>query len=562
MNLIERIFRPVSRFRSKQRLVIMLACSIVLAATLFSSLAYNYYSFKLESRERLIALGDIIGADVGAALAFADNQAVAKSLEPLKADPSVKLLFVLDMQDQISAYYHPDADAEPADLQQHLKKVRSEAEKFTFDFCLEVERPIIRDSVRLGTILIELDEHTFKKKISDSAVIGVFILLLALGFSFLLADRFQIVITKPVAAMATTMQEVSNTKDYSKRVPSSGTDEMDRLAVSFNEMLQEIELRDKELLEHQYQLEQLAEELTCSNLRQLEISESNRRLEEISRTKSDFLANMSHELRTPLNSVVGFSEVLQDQMFGPINEKQQEYLKNILTSGKHLLSMINDILDLSKVESGKMELELSRFLIREAMGSSMMMLREKALKGGISLSMELAPMADLEIVADQRRLKQILYNLLSNAVKFTPAGGAVRLTARRVQGSMFEVPGYEEHNEPRTSNLEPDADFIEISVEDSGIGISEEDIPRLFQAFTQLESLYTKEYEGTGLGLALARHLVQLHGGVIWVKSRLGSGSSFSFTIPLAQTLASKVRSTPRELPDNVKMIPESEKQK
>jgi len=228
-------------------------------------------------------------------------------------------------------------------------------------------------------------------------------------------------------------------------------------------------------------------------------------------SKSDFLANMSHELRTPLNSVIGFSEVLQDQLFGPINEKQQEYVKNILTSGRHLLSLINDILDLSKVESGKMELELSEFSLLESLNASLMMLKEKALKGGISLNMELAPPDDLRIVADQRKLKQILFNLVSNAVKFTPAGGEVNVNAFK------------------------HGDFIEISVTDSGIGIREEDIPKLFHPFTQLESVYTKEYEGTGLGLALNRHLVELHNGKIWVKSEFGKGSRFSFTIPLSQ---------------------------
>jgi CheY-like chemotaxis protein/nitrogen-specific signal transduction histidine kinase len=227
--------------------------------------------------------------------------------------------------------------------------------------------------------------------------------------------------------------------------------------------------------------------------------------------KSDFLANMSHELRTPLNSVIGFSEVLQDQMFGQINEKQQEYVNNILTSGRHLLSLINDILDLSKVESGKMELELSAFLLRESLDASMMMLREKALKGGIELHLDLSPEADVRIVADQRKLKQILFNLLSNAVKFTHAGGTVDVGAVR------------------------DGDFIEITVVDTGMGIRGEDIPKLFQAFTQLESVYTKGFEGTGLGLALTRHLVELHGGRIWVKSEFGAGSRFSFTIPLTQ---------------------------
>jgi PAS domain S-box-containing protein len=246
--------------------------------------------------------------------------------------------------------------------------------------------------------------------------------------------------------------------------------------------------------------------------------------EKTSLTKSDFLANMSHELRTPLNSVIGFSEVLEDQIFGPINEKQQEYVNNILTSGKHLLSLINDILDLSKVESGKMGLELSHFPLKDCVDASLTMLREKALKGGIELSLTLAPEAEVEIVADQRKLKQILFNLLSNAVKFTPRGGAVEVHAAR------------------------DGDFIQCTVTDTGIGIQEDDIPKLFQAFTQLESAYTKGFEGTGLGLTLTRQLVELHGGRVWVKSEFGKGSRFSFTLPL--TLGAPARPT-SELPES-----------
>jgi PAS domain S-box-containing protein len=227
--------------------------------------------------------------------------------------------------------------------------------------------------------------------------------------------------------------------------------------------------------------------------------------------KSEFLANMSHELRTPLNSVIGFSEVLQDQMFGQLNDKQREYLNNILTSGRHLLSLINDILDLSKVESGKMKLELSTFLLRETVEASLMMLREKAQKGGIDLVMDIARQADVHIEADQRKLKQILFNLLSNAVKFTSTGGTVKVSAVTNQN------------------------YIEITVEDSGIGIKEGDIHKLFHPFTQLESVYTKEYEGTGLGLALNRQLVELHGGRVWVNSEFGKGSRFGFTIPMSQ---------------------------
>jgi signal transduction histidine kinase/CHASE3 domain sensor protein/CheY-like chemotaxis protein len=285
---------------------------------------------------------------------------------------------------------------------------------------------------------------------------------------------------------------------------------------------QDIHERSSQLEEANYELvtinetsRSLNEELLTSNeqlrAQQDIITESNLRLEAVSRSKSDFLANMSHELRTPLNSVIGFSEVLEDEMFGPINEKQHEYVKNILTSGRHLLSLINDILDLSKVESGKMELELTAFTLREAIEASLVMLNEKALKGGITLSTNLSPEADIKIVADERKLKQILFNLISNAVKFTPTGGSVDVHAVR------------------------DSDFIEITVTDSGMGIKEEDIPKLFQPFIQLESVYTKEFEGTGLGLALNRQLVELHGGRIWVESHIGTGSRFSFTIPLFQ---------------------------
>jgi len=245
----------------------------------------------------------------------------------------------------------------------------------------------------------------------------------------------------------------------------------------------------------------------------LELESARAGAEKTNLAKSDFLANMSHELRTPLNAVIGFSEVLQDQMFGKINEKQQEYVGNILTSGRHLLSLINDILDLSKVESGKMELELSVFLLRDSLDASLMMLKEKALKGGIELQLDLAPEADVHLEADPRKLKQILFNLLSNAVKFT-AAGTVHLSAVR------------------------DGDFIEITVQDTGIGIREEDISKLFHPFTQLESVYTKGFEGTGLGLALTRQLVELHGGRIWLESEFGTGSRFSFSLPLTQAAA------------------------
>ena len=241
-----------------------------------------------------------------------------------------------------------------------------------------------------------------------------------------------------------------------------------------------------------------------------EITVAHAASEVASRAKSDFLANMSHELRTPLNAVIGFSEVLLARMFGPVNDKQQEYIHFILDGGRHLLSLINDILDLSKVEAGKMELELESFPLKECLDASLALLREKAQAGGVGLSPASAPGPEYPVAADRRKLKQIMFNLLSNAIKFTPRGGAVRVSLQERDG------------------------WVTVSVADTGKGIKAEDIPKLFQPFTQLESAYTKEYEGTGLGLALTRRLVELHGGRIWVESEFGLGSRFSFTLPLA----------------------------
>ncbi|MEK7789568.1 MAG: ATP-binding protein [Planctomycetota bacterium] len=285
------------------------------------------------------------------------------------------------------------------------------------------------------------------------------------------------------------------------------------------------------------ELQVMNEELQAMNeeleTQQRELNKANVKLEEVSRAKSDFLANMSHELRTPLNSILGFSEVLHDELYGSLNEKQKIYAENIYASGKHLLNLINDILDLSKVESGKMELDLSAFLLRDVLNMSMTLLKEKAIKHGIRLAVDIDVEADIEIEADERKLKQIMFNLLSNAVKFTDDGGSVSVRAR---GTKDE--GRETRDE---SVLHPSEavvhrpSFIEISVTDTGIGIKPEDMSKLFKEFSQIESSYEKKYEGTGLGLALTKRFVELHGGSILAESKWGKGSKFTFIMPVKQ---------------------------
>ncbi len=238
-----------------------------------------------------------------------------------------------------------------------------------------------------------------------------------------------------------------------------------------------------------------------------EIEEKGRELEAASRHKSEFLANMSHELRTPLNAIIGFSEILAERMFGEINEKQAEYLRDILESGQHLLSLINDILDLSKIEAGRMELELTDFHLPSAIENALILMRERAARRGITLGHAIDERLGM-MRADERKVKQVLLNLLSNALKFTPEAGRVDVRA------------------------EMQSEMAEISVTDTGVGIASEDQNAVFEEFRQVGTA-AKKVEGTGLGLALSRKFIELHGGKISVKSEVGVGSTFTFTLPL-----------------------------
>lgn len=298
---------------------------------------------------------------------------------------------------------------------------------------------------------------------------------------------------------------------------------------------QEVKLRTQELEDANIELQALNKEI---EERRKEAEEAKQQADVANRAKSDFLANMSHELRTPLNSVIGFAEILQRNIAGELNEVQKENVGYILGSGRHLLSLINDILDLSKVEAGKLELELNRFQIKDILNASIIMLREKAYKHNITMDLQIAPDADIEIEADMRKLKQIMFNLLSNAVKFTPDGGSVSVRARRIQDAGYMIQDKEktERDMHRASGI-MHPDFVEVSVTDTGIGIKPEDMEKIFTPFQQIESVYTKKYEGTGLGLSLAKKLVELHGGSIWVESEFGKGSVFTFVIPIKQEI-------------------------
>jgi signal transduction histidine kinase len=300
------------------------------------------------------------------------------------------------------------------------------------------------------------------------AAIGSMLLAILLGLVLSLS------VVRPLRAIEGHLTGIA-AGDFSRQLVVANRDELGSLAMHLNKMNDE--------------LGRLYEEVEAAN-----------------RNKSVFLANMSHELRTPLNAIIGFSEVLLQRMFGELNERQEEYLRDVLASGQHLLALINEILDLAKIEAGRMELQTSRVGVAPLIDGSVTMIRERAAKHAIALAVRVD--ADVgEIDADERKLRQVLFNLLSNAVKFTPENGRIEVDAVRRNGE------------------------VRVSVKDNGIGIALADQARIFEKFEQAESGRRQE-ASTGLGLALAKSFVELHGGRLWVESAPGAGSTFTFSLP------------------------------
>lgn len=369
---------------------------------------------------------------------------------------------------------------------------------------IEAVAPLTVDGTPMATIGIYMYLESRDALISDQQT--KFLLIGGLGVVALLVLLYlslNFYMVKPVAGLARLTQAVAR-GDFGQRVAINSRDELGELGRSVNRMTESLEVQSQEILGKVDELEQVNQNLQS---REQELRQTNKQLETANRLKSQFLATMSHELRTPLNSIIGFSELLEDETYGNLNPKQLQYVGNIVVSSRHLLQLINDILDLAKVESGTIEVRPVPMSLPDAMTVVQSIVEPLAAKTSIRLSIEPDPGIEF-VTADPARVKQILYNLLSNAIKFTPAGGKVAIKSVHRDGVM------------------------EISVTDTGIGIGEKDQQRIFSEFLQVEGSYARKYEGTGLGLALTKKLVELHGGRIWVQSSPGRGSRFTFTIP------------------------------
>ena len=349
--------------------------------------------------------------------------------------------------------------------------LRYRAELLTIDLSQHATELANTTRKRTNALIAEnAGAYTSSRNLLVGAAAGTIVLALLLGFvlSWSLIGPIQRIDSR-LAAIAS--------GNFSGHVDVTNRDELGALAANVNRMNDELQRLYREL-------------------------------ETASRHKSEFLANMSHELRTPLNAIIGFSQVLRDGLFGEVNAKQEEYLEDILTSGHHLLALINDVLDLSKVEAGQVQLELAPFSIEDALERGVSMVREQATRNGVQVTLHANDGLHV-VTGDERRVRQVIFNLLSNAVKFTSAGGSVDVTATRANGE------------------------VRVSVADTGPGITEDDLDRIFEEFQQTEA-GARQHEGTGLGLALSKRFVEMHGGRIWCDSEVGKGSTFVFTIPAA----------------------------
>ncbi len=451
-------------------------------------------------------LAAIVGASASSALDFDDETAGTKTLATLDKHPHIVSAVI----------YAKDGKALAGYARGNPKKTSAwpspGADGHAFEAGeLVLFQPIERGAERIGTIHLRLDTEELRSLMLRYFVIGVVILAAALGVTFLVSSRLQRVISQPILDLAHTAREVSERKNYSVRAVKRTEDELGFLIDRFNEMLARIEQHEKELKAVNGQL-----------------LESQQQALAATQTKSQFLANMSHELRTPLNAIIGYSEMLQEEAEDSGETAFVPDLKKIHTAGKHLLNLINDILDLSKIEAGKMELYLETFdlgtLLEDVVATADLLVNKKQNK------LSFVPAANLGSVrADLTKVRQSLFNLLSNACKFTE-NGTITFTARRETGAG--------------------GDWMVFAVTDSGIGMTREQMGRLFQAFSQADASTIRKFGGTGLGLAITRHFCRMMGGDVTVASEAGKGSTFTIRLPaeVREPTSDTTHITPRSL--------------
>ena len=500
---------------------------LVSGAALFMAcaafVAYDVVTFRQAMVHNLSIQAQITGSNSVSALLFSDPQSAQNTLSALQVAPNIVSAGIYQLDGRpFAAYGRHDWGQIPT--LPAIPSGQSEIHRFENGELIVVRR-IVFQGEPAGTVYIRSDLQEMNHRLRRYAGIAALVLLACLIAAHLAASVFQRAVVNPIVHLAEIARIVSRDKNYSVRAIATGNrDEPGILIQAFNEMLSQIEERERALRKAHGELEQRVQErtgqLASANK---ELALQNREVQRATQLKSQFLASMSHELRTPLNAIIGFSDLLAENTAGPLNDKQGRFVGHVRNGARHLLQLINDILDLSKIESGLLELRCESFSVSEALPEVLSVIRPLAMAKNIRIE-QLGE--DTSVYADRVRFKQVLYNLFSNALKFTSQGGTVR-----VQSAI-------------------DGNLVRISVSDTGVGIRPEDQQMIFEEFRQASETTRGVKEGTGLGLAITRRLVERQGGTIRVVSDLGKGSCFTFTLPRGR-VAPQLQPAPVSVHDN-----------
>ena len=490
--------------------VLVSGAALLLACAAF--ITYDLVSFREGMVHNLSIQAQVAGSNSVSALLFSDPHSAENTLSALKAASNIISAGIYTLDGRPFATYRRDNGSQDLTLPP-IAPGQTEFHWFQHGQLVLVHT-IVFQGKPTGVVCIRSDLEELTRRFKRYAGIAGIVLLGSLVAAFLVASVFQRAVAEPIVHLAKIARIVSRDKNYSIRAtPTGNRDEPDLLIGAFNEMLGQIQEREAALRQVHEELEKRVEtrtaELGAAN-KALELQ--NREVERATRLKSKFLASMSHELRTPLNAIVGFSDLLAEQTAGQLNDKQKRFVNHIRQGSSHLLQLINDILDLSKIEAGQLELHCEDFQIAETLPEVLSTIRPLAMAKNIKVEQELE--INAAVFADRVRFKQILYNLLSNAVKFTPKDGRITLRCYLADVSVC------------------------VSVMDTGIGIRPEDQAMVFEEFRQVEGKAGDSQEGTGLGLAITRRLVEQQGGKILLQSEPGKGSTFSFTLPQGKKTA------------------------
>ncbi len=496
--------------KRKLTLITMLTSSIALILSSVSFLIYDLVSFRDLLSQDLMTQAEIIGYNSAGAMEFKDEPAATATLSALTAKEDIVTAVLYKPDGKMFAHYFRTNTANPGFLPSHLQE---KGYRFEGGY-LEVFQEVTINGEHVGTLFLQSDMRQWNLRAKRYANILIIFVLVSGLFAFLVSSKLQGLISKPILHLEDTMRIVSSNKNYAVRAVKTYGDEIGRLIDGFNTMLSEIQQRDIALQSTNGELKtrthELEQEVFQRKQTQEELLNAKHAAEEANRAKSTFLANMSHELRTPLNAIIGYSEMLEEETRDSGKIENVQDLKKIQSAGKHLLSLINDVLDLSKIEAGKMGLHLETFDVSQVIEEMVTTLQPAAAKNANSIHVHLAKNVSV-MKADITKVRQILFNLLSNACKFTDHGTiSVDVDQIRVE----------------------ERDWIQFRVSDTGIGISAKQKENLFQEFAQADASIARKYGGTGLGLAITHRFVQLMKGQINVESEPGQGAIFTVQLP------------------------------